>query len=198
MDQQRNFDSTYAVMDRLPVEFKLKEQEISEKDRAKQFIGIVQNYRNDGRSEAELTEADLTALRALRDGGYDRPGEWAQNLLCFGYGECRPPRTGGAGQGVPKSMHIASGQAATEAPALSTYPNPAVAWANVVYRMKAVPDQAYIAIRDMAGKEMARIPVDRSDGQAVWDTRAVAPGAYTVELVNDGNSLGTVKIIVKQ
>ncbi|MCO6482768.1 MAG: hypothetical protein J5I62_08240, partial [Flavobacteriales bacterium] len=50
--QQDNFDSAYAVMDRLPVEFKLKEQEISEKDRAKQFIGIVQNYRNDGRSEA--------------------------------------------------------------------------------------------------------------------------------------------------
>ncbi len=88
--QQDNFDSAYAVMDRLPVEFKLKEKEISEKDRTKQFIGIVQGYRSGGRSETELNESDLSALRAMAADVYDRPAEWAQNIV-------RDPATGAQG-----------------------------------------------------------------------------------------------------
>ena len=55
---------------------------------------------------------------------------------------------------------------------------------------------AWLAIRDIAGRELARIPVAQADGQAVWDTRAVAPGTYTVELMNAGASLSTVKLVV--
>lgn len=58
--------------------------------------------------------------------------------------------------------------------------------------------QAFLTIRDITGKEVARIAVDRAEGQTVWDTRAVAPGTYTVELVNGGASKGTVKLVVKQ
>lgn len=195
--QQDNFDSAYAVMDRLPVEFKLKEKEISEKDRTKQYISIVQGYRTNGRSEAELNEGELQSLRNLAADTYDQPGEWAQNILCFGYGECRPPRSGGSGERVPKAMRIATAQSEVEKPALSAYPNPAGAWANLVYEMKAAPDHAYLAIRDAAGKEVARVPVDRAEGQSVWDTRSVVAGTYTVELLNGGSSLGAIKLVVK-
>ena len=196
--QQDNFDSAYAVMDRLPVEFKLKDKEVSEKDRTKQYIGIVQGYRTNGRSEAELQDNELIALKNLRDGGYDLPGEWAQNILCFGYGDCRPPRTGGDDVGAPKAMRLANTTTEAFPPVLSVYPNPAGAWANLSYNLKAVASEGYIAIRDIAGKEVARIPVERTEGQAVWDTRAVAPGTYTVDLVNGGVSVGATKLVVKQ
>lgn len=137
-------------------------------------------------------------MREQRPKTYDQPAEWAQNILCFGYGECRAPRSGGSGERVPKAMRIATGQSEVETPALSAYPNPAGAWANLVYEMKAAPDHAYLAIRDITGKEVARIPVQRAEGQAVWDTREVAPGTYTVELMNAGASAGSVKIMVKQ
>ena len=195
--QQDNFDSAYAVLDRLPVEFKLKDQEVSEKDRTKQYISIVQGYRTNGRTEAELNEDELTALKNLRDGGYDRPGEWAQNILCFGYGECRPPRTGGDDKGTPKALRSHVEQMAEAAPALSAYPNPAGAWANLAYTLKGTPNHAYLAIRDAEGKEVERVAIDRAEGQSVWDTRSVAPGAYMVEIVNGGASVGSVKLVVK-
>lgn len=137
-------------------------------------------------------------MQQLRSDAYDRPANWISNLLCFGYGECRPPRSGGEGEGVPKSMQVPASAQAMETPALSAYPNPAGAWANLVYELKTAPDNAYIGIRDAAGKEVARIPVDRGNGQTVWDTRQVAAGTYTAELINDGSTVGTVKIIVKQ
>ena len=193
-----NFDSAYAVMDRLPVEFRLKEKEISEKDRTKQYITILQGYRTNERTEAELNENELNQLRTLAFEQYDRPAEWAQNILCFGYAECRPPRTGGEGEGVPKAMRIPADQQVTETSAFSVYPNPAGSWANFLYDLKGTPEQAFLAIRDITGKEVVRIPLDRTEGQTVWDTRAVTPGTYTVELVNGGASKGTVKLVVKQ
>lgn len=195
--QQDKFDSAYAVMDRLPVEFKLGEKEISEKDRTKQYIGIVQSYRSDGRSEAELNEGDLNALRNLAADAYDRPAEWAQNILCFGYGECRPPRSGGDGEGTPKAMRIPLAHAEEPTPALNAFPNPAGTWANLDYDLKGQPQGAYLAIRDITGKELARIPVNRAEGQAVWDTRQVNAGTYTVELMNNGSPVGAIKLVVK-
>ncbi|MCO5276333.1 MAG: hypothetical protein M9900_15620 [Flavobacteriales bacterium] len=196
--QQDNFDSAYAVMDRLPVEFKLKEKEISEKDRTKQFISIVQGYRNGGRSEADLNEGDLNALRALAADAYDRPAEWAQNILCFGYGECRPAPSGGDDNGGMKAMRKPVGASQATTPALSIFPNPATVFATFAYTLPRTPGTAWLAVRDITGRELARIPVAQAEGQAVWDTRAVAPGTYMVELVNDGVSLGTVKLVVKQ
>lgn len=195
--EQDNYDSAYAVMDRLPVEFRLKEKEISEKDRTKQFIGIVQGYRNSGRSEAELNEGDLAALRTLAADAHDRPAEWAQNILCFGYGECRPTPSGGDDKGGLKAMRKPWSDAASPKPALTVFPNPASVFTTIAYTLPEKPSKAWLAVRDITGRKLARIPVAQAEGQAVWDTRAVAPGTYTVELVNDGTSLGTVKLVVK-
>lgn len=194
--QQDNYDSAYAVMDRLPVEFKLREKEISEKDRTKQFIGMVQGWRSAGRSDAELEQSDLDALHSLMDGYYDHPANWAQNLLCFGYGDCRSPLSGG--NGGAKARRIPVEPAEQIIPALSVFPNPANTFATLAFDLKDMPNKAFLSIRDLAGKEIAQLPVTDAVGQTVWDTRSVAPGAYTIELVNAGVTLGTVKLIVKQ
>lgn len=89
-------------------------------------------------------------------------------------------------------------QQVPETPALSVYLNPAGAWANFVYELQATPENSFLAIRDITGKEVARIPVQRAEGQAVWDTREVNPGTYTVELINAGGSQGSIKLVVRQ
>ena len=81
---------------------------------------------------------------------------------------------------------------------LTIYPNPASSYATLAYDFKATPDKAYLSIRDAVGKEIQRLPVQAAEGQTVWDTRSISPGAYTVELVNGGRTLGTAKLIVKR
>ena len=195
--QQDNYDSASAVMDRLPVEFKLRDKEITEKDRTKQYISMVQGWRSAGRSDAELVQSDLDALHNLMDGYYDHPATWAQNLLCFGYGDCRAPQSGGKDGGV-KAMRKPTATTKRAEPMLSVFPNPANTFATLAYNLKSAPDKAFLSIRDMAGKEIAQLPVTDAMGQTVWDTRSIAPGAYTIELVNAGVTLGTTKLIVKQ
>lgn len=196
--QQSNFDSAYAVMDRLPVEFRLRDKEMDEKDRTKQFIGIVQGYRNTGRSSAELDENELTALRNLRDGYFDRPAEWAQNILCFIYGDCRAPRTGGDEEGeLKRAGNSLSMEGNTPIP-LAAFPNPADAWTTLQYRLDGMPQEAWLVFRDVTGREVARTQVKQQEGHQVWDTRQVVPGTYMVELSNAGRILGTAKVVVKQ
>ncbi len=81
---------------------------------------------------------------------------------------------------------------------LTIYPNPASLYATLAYDFKAAPDKAYLGIRDVVGKEVQRLPIQAAEGQTVWDTRSISPGAYTVELVNGGRTLGTAKLIVKR
>ncbi|MBS1942862.1 MAG: hypothetical protein JST38_18515 [Bacteroidetes bacterium] len=194
--QQDNFDSAYAVMDRLPVEFNLSEKEESEKDRTKQYIGLVQGWRSAGRSDAELNESELTALQALVEGYYDRPAEWAQNLLCFGYGICRAPLSGGNG-GQPVFMRKPVTSTVAPAPLLKLAPNPADAWVAINYRLETTADEAHLIVRDANGRELDLIPVAQAEGQAVYDTRRLAPGNYTVELVNAGKHVDAQKLVVR-
>ncbi len=194
--QQDNFDSAFAVMDRLPVEFKLSEKEVSEKDRTKQYIGLVQGWRNAGRSDAELNEGEVTALQALVEGYYVCPAEWAQNLLCFGYGICRAPLSGGEGS-QPMFMRKPVSRAVGSTTMLKLSPNPADAWVAIDYRLEAKPDEARLIVRDATGRELDQIPVSQVEGQAVYDSRRLAPGSYTVDLVNAGKHVDAQKLVVR-
>ena len=195
--QQDNFDSAMAVMDRLPIEYKLKDEEVNEKDRTKQFISIIQNYRNAGRTDADLSEEDLYQLKTLRDGQYDHAAIWAENLLCFVKGDCREPLTGGE-EGGPAAFQRPVDQFEDQSPELSAYPNPAGVYATIAYDLKTPRQDAYFVVRDIVGKEVARFPISIGIGELVWDTRTVAPGSYTIEMVNDEATLSTVKLIVKR
>lgn len=194
--EQDRFDSANAVMDRLPDEFRLNDGEISEKDRAKQYIGLVQGWRNAGRTDAELTADEIAALQALVEGWYDRPAEWAQNLLCFGYGICRAPLSGGE-DAAPQGRQVPVDRATAPTPMLKLAPNPANAWVAMDYRLEPPVNRAYLLLRDATGRRLEQIPVEHTESQAVYDTRRLAPGSYTVELVNDGRLVDAQKLIVR-
>ncbi len=52
-------------------------------------------------------------------------------------------------------------------------------------------------MRDATGREVEMIPISRTEGQAVYDTRRLAPGTYTVELVNSGKHIEAQKLVVR-
>ena len=194
---ENNFDSAQAVITRLPVEYKLKDGELTEQAHMLALIGLLQGVHAANRTQAELDSVEVAQLQTLVYTGHDRATEWARNLLCFGYGICRAPLTGGNGN-TPRSV-IAQDDASTPDPvALSVYPNPASSYTTLAYDFMAAPDKAYLSIRDAVGKEVQRLPIQAAEGQTVWDTRSISPGAYTVELVNGGKTLGTAKLIVKR
>jgi hypothetical protein len=194
--EQANFDSAQAVITRLPNEYKLSDPESIEQTHMLALIGFLQGIYADGRTETDLDSGEVAQLQVLVNTGVDRATEWGQNLLCFGYGICRAPLTGGdAGEQKSLIMHGASTAPVT--PALSIYPNPASSYATFAYDMKAAPDHAYFVIRDVSGRELKRMDLLSTQGQTLWDTRQIAPGTYAIELVNAGVNLASSLLVVK-
>jgi hypothetical protein len=197
--QQQRFDSAAAAVEEIPADDpKLKERQVAEKDRMLALIGFFRDMDAQGKNAAQLDHNDIGRLEDIIDHQYDRPATWAQNLLCFHYGHCRPPLTGGEGGAAPRMVHApTAGQAAKALPALLVRPNPANTWVVFEYRIVEPVKDAYIRITGVDGRELTRIRITSPEDQPVYDTRQVAKGAYTVELVNAGKTVETGKLVVE-
>ncbi|MBS1568603.1 MAG: T9SS type A sorting domain-containing protein [Bacteroidetes bacterium] len=197
--EEGRYDSARIVVEMIPVEDpKLKEKQLEEKDRMLQLVDFFRDMAAAGKSAAQLGHDDITRLEGIIDGQYDRPATWAQNLLCFHYKRCRPPLTGGEDRPAPRMVRAYTADGTAKAlPALVIRPNPANTWVVFEYRILKAVDNAYIRVVGIDGRELPRIPITAPEGQPVYDTRNMAKGAYTVELVNAGKTVETGKLMVE-
>jgi hypothetical protein len=56
---------------------------------------------------------------------------------------------------------------------------------------------AMVIVRDAQGRIMHQELVNGAEVQLVWDTRQLAQGLYSVELLEDGKRLQTERLIVQ-
>ncbi|MDX9751984.1 MAG: hypothetical protein RBT71_12965, partial [Flavobacteriales bacterium] len=197
--EEHRFDSAAAAIAWIPEEHRLGADGLAEVQRMQDWIDFLQDVHGSGRTTLQLDSAEVQQLVALAGGAYDRPAAFITNLLCFGYGICRPPSTGGD-DGTPKSLPR------TELPAvgnlvqalLAIHPNPADAWVAFDYDLLVPPDDALLVIRDITGREVYRKVLQEARQQVVWDTRMMAPGTYTASLINGKQLLRSEKIVIRQ
>ncbi|MBL7963928.1 MAG: hypothetical protein JNM31_08790 [Flavobacteriales bacterium] len=196
---QLEFDSAAAAIARISEENILREYGEVEQQRMLDLITFMSAVYADSRSEMRLDSVEVQGLVALMDGWYDRPAAWISNLLCFGYGICRPPLTGG-GAGEPKSLPYTRLPAvgSRTQPILKLHPNPANSWVALDYELPVPPKDAALVIRDIMGREVFRLKLNDQVRQVVWDVRTAAPGSYTVTLLNGGEQLRTEKLTIRQ
>lgn len=197
--EKGEYNAATALVQAIPQEHpRLRPGQLTERDRMLAFIAFWEGVAQSGRSEAELDSAEVSQLEGLVNGAYDGPASRAQNILCFHYGKCRAPLTGG-GEEAPKAMGQAAAttEAAMAQPRLSVYPNPATHWAALDYDLLGEPDRAMVVVRDAVGRPVDQLTVGSAQGQLVLDTRPLARGLYTVELINAGQVLHTEKLIVE-
>lgn len=80
---------------------------------------------------------------------------------------------------------------------LRTYPNPASSQVNVEYDLKPGGGDAGLIIRNMAGKTMSCVPLDRYVGKATIDVSWLNDGIYTCTIMDSGKALESDKFIVR-
>jgi hypothetical protein len=197
--QQGHFTAATAVVQAIPQEHpRLRPGQLTERDRMLGLIAFWEQVAVSGRSDAELDSAEVVQLEALIGGAYDRPATWAQNVLCFHYGRCRTPMTGGDEQ-APKSLAqpAVANVVSPVTHTLRVHPNPAVNWAAIDYDLLAEARDAMILVRDVLGRPVEQFTLGGRSSQLVLDTRPLAKGLYTVELLNGGRILQVEKLIVE-
>ena len=191
-----NYAQAEAVIEAMLLEKNLRSPEEQERQRMLTYIEVLADAADDGRNAYQLTTQEVNALENMATDHYDRPSNWAYNLLCYVYGKCRAPWTGG--EATPKSRSYQTATAQTTAlHALFVQPNPARTWVAFNYRFAPTTVQASIVVHDLAGRVVHQERVSGTDGQVLWDIRDVGPGSYTVSLVADGATLSTERLIVQ-
>jgi hypothetical protein len=97
----------------------------------------------------------------------------------------------GLSVGVPEPFESLRAQ-------LRVYPNPASSYVVFEVNLDTDPISSAIVIQDIAGRVLKRLSVASKEQQIVLDSREFAPGPYTVLLQNNGVTLQTKNLIVRQ
>lgn len=194
--ERGEYDQAMDLMQGLEATYKLSDAQFKEREDALAYIDFLATAHGAGHDLMHLDGTELAALRNIAAEGCERPALWAQNILCFGYGECYAPCTGkGASQ---KMLRLPTPAAPPAAPnPLALYPNPATSYVTLAYTLADAPKDAILVLRGVDGRELRRMPLAAQQGQELLDTRGYAPGTYSVELLNDGVRIATERLVLK-
>ncbi len=80
---------------------------------------------------------------------------------------------------------------------LQLYPNPSAGQVWLAYALPGHSGPVQLRIRDAQGRIAHSMQASGEEGQVVWDTRNVAPGVYTVELLRDGKVERTGRLMIQ-
>ena len=167
MDEGRYNDAA-TVIAAMPTEHKMKTPETLEQQRMLDLLAFLGPIHADGRNNAELNVDEVRDLEVLRGSDYDRPATWISNLLCFHYGICRAPLSGGTDGPKSLSRWTTGSLKRTAQAGLLIHPNPADTWVAFTCDLMAPADHAALVVRDMAGREVWRASLQGTQEQAVW------------------------------
>ena len=189
-----------AVVEAMPAEREPKAPEEQERQRMLTYISVLRTAADDGRNHYQLTSAEVTELETMIGTHYDRPSNWASNLLCAAYGKCRAPYTGDVA--VPKAgrtreRSVEPAQAGASAYGLQ--PNPARNWVTFNYNTHDSNSNAgRIEVRDLSGRMVTSLMMNGPQGQQIFDTRGIAPGTYLVRYLSGGELVHAERLIIQQ
>ncbi len=193
--QRGEYTQATALMTGLENGYRLNAAQQTERNNTLGLIAALAAAHNAGHDLMHLTAAERTAITLVAERGCDRPSLWAQNLLCYRYGQCYPLCTGEATS--KKAVHGPDRAVVQTAALLSIYPNPATSYTTLAYHVDKLGNGPAIVVRNVDGRELKRFVLNTAIGQVLLDTRDYVPGTYSVELLNDGSRIDTKRLVLK-
>ncbi len=195
--EQQQFDAAASLLDGLDAQYPLEKQGKQDRDDLRDLIATVRPVLEDtNRSIMQLEPNELDALVGIASRQPSLGASYARNTLCFGYGICNPPVTGGVTQPKMRLVGLTGADEPTK-PTLLIHPNPASTWVAFSHDLNGKADQGLIRVLDAQGKVAYEVAVTSSPGQLVWDTRGSASGVYTVELHNGGKLVDAQRVVIQ-
>ena len=105
----------------------------------------------------------------------------------------------GGDEGEPKSRNVPvpPPAPARPQPTLRLQPNPASSWVSIGYLLPGNSASATLLVRDITGHLVEQFRVSGEEGQVNWAVQKLAAGVYSVELVRDGRTVETQRLILQ-
>jgi hypothetical protein len=163
------------------------------------YIGVLEAAAGQGRNAYQLNPAEVQQLAAMVDVHYDRPANWASNLLCAVYGQCRAPYTGGAG--VEKSRGRTRDTSKPEperGAAFSVQPNPARDHVVLRYDFGGPAPHARAVLRDPGGRILQHMQLRGERGQEHLTLADLANGSYVIQYFSGEQLVHSERFVVQR
>lgn len=188
-----------AVVEAMPAEKDQKAPEEQERQRMLTYIGVLEAAAGQGRNAYQLNPAEVQQLAAMVDVHYDRPANWASNLLCAVYGQCRAPYTGGAG--VEKSRGRTRDTSKPEperGAAFSVQPNPARDHVVLRYDFGGPAPHARAVLRDSGGRILQHMQLRGERGQEHLTLADLANGSYVIQYFSGEQLVHSERFVIQR
>ncbi|MBK9146731.1 MAG: T9SS type A sorting domain-containing protein [Flavobacteriales bacterium] len=194
--QADDFSGAQALMDDLDEDHRLSAAEETERTRMSSLIADLLNLAQQARDVRQLDAGEIAAWETLIQNQYDRPATWISNMLCFHYGICRSPLTGGESE--PKSLQRDGKDAtSTDRRSFKLQPNPASTFVALNYTLKASETSGSVRVIDANGRTLATDKLSGSIGHVVLDTRTWAKGVYAVQCSVSGAIVHAERLVIQ-
>jgi len=163
------------------------------------FLEALEMLHDEERGVHDLDSSEVASALQAMDGKYSRGWNRISNLICFHYGECRPPLTGGSK--VPKSLlpvSAAEEPLAQPADRFRIYPNPAHTQITLDYHLQDTEGTRSAHIHDLSGREVGFSPMQGDVGLLTLDIAHFAPGLYVLKVIAGNRVVHMEKFVVQQ
>ncbi len=199
--QAENGDTILAVntIASLPAEFSLSDEQWSIHEKFEDLLAITIDLSNPEKSVMALDSAQIAGLLDIYD-DHTLPGIYARNMLVTaGYLTYKEPYLFPDNLKKMEVKPLPAGVETVSAP-IRAFPNPSAYFTIVEYDLSNAgfkeESSVYIIIRDVRGITRKSLVSTHEKDQLVLDVRDLRPGMYLLDLLLEGNRLGTSKLIV--
>lgn len=195
--QEGNTESAMALVNMLPQLYQMDEKVMQEFDLYQNLKTIQSDLINEGKTFFELNDNQIAELQHIAENSQGLAGVQAQNILSFGYEysyfNCAEI-TDEPIVNRPKKEKSELLKLVYE-PQVNVTPNPANDWVAFTYTILTGLDNPSLQITDIKGHLVTTIPVSKTKGVIIWDTRGITQGIYCYSLSN-GNYSESGKIVI--
>jgi len=162
---------------------------------------VLKEYAHtDGRNVAQITASELPELERIAN---EVPGgiaaARAENILCFFYNLCAPLSSATKSQKQkPIKPRAPLEELLNSQNKVKLHPNPADQWVQLEYELLFDKPGTVLYIYDELGRKIETRAIGQNTrGLEVIDTRALPPGLYIAEIVQEGKPIYSGKFMVQ-
>jgi hypothetical protein len=167
-----------VILDSIPVKYAFSTEETAGYN---EYRGLMDSLQRWERNEMRIYDLDSSAIEYLHyvaSNGGERASSSAKAILGYAINEPHCNCITEMNDEWMKSSQVTFPKVSGLEFTCSVAPNPASTWVAFNYTLPKSVAQATIVIYNSQGQQVHSIVVNGAQGQKLWDTRKITPGAY--------------------
>jgi hypothetical protein len=193
-----NYTDAMALANMMPALYDYSNSDIVEHNYFMEMLNLQISLYNGQRTIFDFDSTEVNNLIYIAENSKGTAAAQAKSILEFAYGHhyCNCIHADSSGYKSSSMLNQNSFEQLLGIE-ISVEPNPAKEWAAFSFTLPDNESEGIIQISDIEGKLVESLPICGKQGQIIWDTRTIKPGAYFYTLnVSGFNKTG--KIIVSK